>query len=152
MSTKISLRELNHENLESILSLDVTESQKAVYPRSNAHSIAEAQYPADDDPVWIRAIYADDVPVGFLMTSEVPDQGDYYLWRIMIDARYQSKGYALQAVEKLIQRIKNTPNGKLLITSHLKENDHAGRFFEKIGFSYTGEMLGESDRLMQMDV
>jgi diamine N-acetyltransferase len=152
MSTIISLRKISHENLECILVLDVAESQKGVYPRSNAQSIAQAHYPADDDPVWIRAIYADEVPVGFLMTSEAPDQGEYYLWRIMIDAKYQSKGYAVQAVDKLIQRIKGTPNGKRLITSHLKTNDHAGRFFQKIGFSYTGEMLGDSDRLMNMDL
>ena len=152
MSMNISLRGISHENLESILILDVTDSQKQVYPRSNAQSIAQGHYPADDDPVWIRAIYAGEVPVGFLMTSEAPDQGEYFLWRIMIDAKYQSKGYAAQAVRKLIQRIKDTPNGKSLITSHLKDNDRAGRFFEKLGFSYTGEMLGELDCLMKMDL
>jgi diamine N-acetyltransferase len=150
MNTNVSLREISHESLESILTLEVSEDQKALYPRSNAHSIAEAQYPADDDPVWIRAIYADENPVGFLMTSEAPDRGEYFLWRIMIDAKYQSKGYAAQAVEKLIQRIKATPNGSLLVTSHVEANDQAGRFFEKMGFAYTGETLGKSDRLMSM--
>ena len=152
MSQNVSLRTINHENLESILALEVSASQKAIYPRSNAYSIAEAHYPADDDPVWIRGIYAGDIPVGFLMTSEAPDVGEYFLWRLMIDARYQSKGYALQAVETLIQRIRDTPNGRLLITSHLRENDHAGRFFRKIGFSYTGETLGDSDRLMHLNI
>jgi diamine N-acetyltransferase len=152
MSTNISLQEINHENLESVLVLQVTESQKKHYPRSNAQSIAEGHYPADDDPVWIRAIYADGTPVGFLMTSEAPDQGEYFLWRIMIDAEYQSKGYAAQAVGQLIQRVKDTPNGKSLITSHLEENKLAGRFFENLGFSYTGEMLGELDCLMRLDL
>ena len=151
MSMNVSLRAIDHENLESILNLDVTESQKEVYPRSNAQSIAEGHYPADDDPVWIRAIYAGEAPVGFLMTSEVPDQGEYFLWRIMIDAQFQRKGYAAQAVEMLIGRIKDTPNGKSLITSHLQDNERAGRFFEKLGFSYTGEMLGEMDCLMEMN-
>ena len=147
----VSLREITSENLKSVLSLDVAENQKRNYPRSNAHSIAEGHYPADDDPVWIRAIYADETPVGFLMTSEAPDQGVYFLWRLMIDAQFQSKGYAGRGVEILVERIRATPNAKSLITSHLKDNDHAGRFFEKLGFSYTDEMLGELDRLMKMD-
>jgi diamine N-acetyltransferase len=151
MSANISLRELSHENLESVLILEVTEKQKAFYPRSNAESIAEGYYPADDDPVWMRVIYAGEIPVGFLMTSEAPPQGEYFLWRIMIDARYQSEGYAAQAVGHLIARIKGTPNGKSLVTSHVKGNEQAGRFFEKLGFSYTGEMLGDADCLMTMD-
>jgi diamine N-acetyltransferase len=151
MSTNISLQEISHENLESVLVLHVTESQKKHYPRSNAQSIAEGHYPTDDDPVWIRAIYADGTPVGLLMTSEAPDQGEYFLWRIMVDAKYQSKGYAAQAVQTLIQRIKDTPNGKSLITSHLKGNIVVGRLFENLGFSYTGEMFGEMDRLMRLD-
>ena len=86
------------------------------------------------------------------MTSEIPEQGEYYLWRIMIDAEYQEKGYAAQAVELLIKRIKETPNAKTLITSHLTENIQAGRFFESLGFLYTGGVLEETDRLMEMNM
>ena len=71
-SGAISLREITGENLRSIHALSVTEEQKKVYPRSNAYSMAEGHYPADDDPVWMRAIYAGETPVGFLMTSEAP--------------------------------------------------------------------------------
>lgn len=150
MSNGINFREINTENLEAVLTLEVTDNQKKYYTRSNAHSIAEGHYPPDDDPVWMRAIYAEDTPVGFIMMSEAPDQGEFYLWRIMIDAQYQSKGYAEQAIKLLVKRLQESPNAKTLITSHLKDNGHAGIFFEKQGFLYTGETLGESDRLMEM--
>ncbi len=146
----VSLRELNHANLAAVLALEVTPAQKAVYPRSNAETLAEGHYPADDDPVWIRAIYADEVPVGLLMTSEAPLQGEYFLWRLMVDAKYQSKGYALQAVRLLIERVAQSANGRTIITSHLAANAAAGRFFTGLGFAYTGDMLGESDRLMEL--
>lgn len=147
----ISLREITSKNIKAILALSVTEEQKRVYPRSNGYSIAEGHYPADDDPVWMRAIYTGETPVGFLMTSEAPDQGEYFLWRLMIDAKHQGKGYGFAAVELLIQRIKDSPNPKALVTSHLKNNDDAGVFYEKLGFTYTGEILYGFDHVMRID-
>jgi diamine N-acetyltransferase len=149
-SEPVSLREITSENLKPVLRLSVTEEQKKVYPRSNAYSIAEGHYPGDDDPVWIRAIYAGEEPVGFLMTSEVPERGEYFLWRLMIDANHQRKGYGFRAVELLIERIKNSPNPKVLMTSHLKGDGDAGAFYEKLGFVYTGEILNGCDHVMRI--
>ena len=147
----VSLHEITGKNIKAILGLQVTEEQKKVYPRSNGYSIAEGQYPVDDDPVWMRAIYAGEIPVGFLMTSEVPDQGEYFLWRLMIDAKHQGNGYGSRAVELLIERIKASGNAKVLITSHLKNDDDAGAFYQKLGFVYTGEILNGGDHLMRVD-
>ena len=150
-SKPVSLREITAENLKSVLRLSVSEEQKKVYPRSNAYSIAEAHYPGDDDPVWIQAIYAGEEPVGFLMTSEAPERGEYFLWRLMIDAKHQRKGYGRRAVELLIERIRNSPNPRFLMTSHLKGDGDAGAFYEKLGFVYTGEILGGCDHVMRID-
>ena len=147
----VSLREITAENLKAVLALSVTEEQKNVYPRSNAYSIAEGHYPPDDDPVWIRAIYAGEVPVGFLMTSEAPDQGVYFLWRLMVDASDQGKGYGFRAVEQLIKRIKESPNAKELLTSHLAHDGNAGVFYRKVGFEYTGEILEGIDHVMKIE-
>ena len=148
----VSLREITGRNIRAILALRVTEEQKRVYPRSNAYSIAEGHHPVDDDPVWMRAIYAGETPVGFLMTSEAPDQGEYFLWRLMIDAKHQRKGCGSRAVELLVERIKASGNAKGLLTSHLKNDNDAGVFYQKLGFDYTGEILNGSDHLMRMDV
>ena len=147
----VSLREITAQNLKSVLRLSVSQEQKKVYPRSNAYSIAEAHYPGDDDPVWIQAIYAGEEPVGLLMTSEAPERGEYFLWRLMIDAVHQRKGYGRRAVELLIARIENSPNPSFLMTSHLKGDGEAGVFYEKLGFAYTGEILGDNDHIMRID-
>lgn len=148
-SSQVSLQPITHTNLGAVLDLSVRDDQKSVYPRSNAYSIAEAHYPADDDPVWTRAIYADDTPVGFLMTSEAPEQGEYFLWRLMIDGEFQGKGYGTRAVELLIERIAKSLNPKVLITSHLPGDANAGAFYQNLGFAYTGELIGDDDRVMK---
>jgi len=147
----VSLREITSANLKTILALRVTDEQRKVYPRSNAYSIAEGHYPADDDPVWMRAIYAGDAPVGFLMTSEAPDRGEYFLWRLMIDADQQGNGYGSRAVKLLIERIEASPKAKFLMTSHLRGDGDAGTFYQNLGFRYTGEMLENQDHLMRID-
>jgi diamine N-acetyltransferase len=149
-SQQVSLRPVTSENLKAVLALSVTEQQQKVYPRSNAYSIAEAHYPPDDDPVWLRAVYAGEIPVGFIMTSEVPERGEYFLWRLMIDAKHQGKGYGARAVGLLQERIKSTPNGRVLVTSHLVGDGDAGAFYRKLGFEYTGETLDGRDRVMSM--
>jgi len=151
-SMSVSLREITSHNLMAVLGLKVTEEQRKVFPPSNARSIAEGHYPKDDDPVWIRAIYAGEVPVGFMMTSEAPEKGEYFLWRFMIDASHQGKGYGYRAIELLIRRIKASPNPKALLTSHLKGDVDAGPFYQKFDFEYTGEIIGDGDHVMKLDL
>ena len=146
----VSLREITPENIRAVLGLEVAPEQKSVYPRSNGYSIAEGHYPTDDDPVWMRVIYANETPVGFLMTSEARDRGEYFLWRLMVDAEHQGRGYGSGAVKLLIERIKATGNARMLLTSHLKGDGNASGFYEKLGFVYTGEVIGGIDYVMKI--
>ena len=38
------------------------------------------------------------------------------------------------------------------MTSHLKDDGDAGSFYQKLGFEYTGEILGGYDHVMKMKV
>ena len=144
-SKPVTLRAITCDNLHAVLELSVADHQLKAYPRSNAYSIAEAHYPADDDTVWLKAIYAGETPVGLILTSEAEDEGEYFLWRLMIDHRFQSRGYGRRAVELLVERILRTDNAKALTTSHLQVDANAGRFYERLGFEYTGRRIGAHD-------
>lgn len=150
-TSQVYFREITRHNIKAVLALDVSSRQKKVYPRSNAYSIAEGHFPADDDPVWMRAIYADQSPVGFIMTSEVPKDGIYFLWRIMIDQQHQGRGYGRRAVELLVERIHENGKPQYLLTSHLKGDADAGRFYQSLGFYYTGEIMDGADHIMRLD-
>ena len=86
------------------------------------------------------------------MTSEAQERGEYFLWRLMIDADHQGSGYGSRAVELLIDRIKASPKAKFLMTSHLKGDGDAGTFYRRLGFEYTGAMLDDRDHLMRIDI
>ena len=144
-SESVTLRTITCDNLHAVLELSVADHQLETYPRSNAYSIAEAHYPADDDAVWLKAIYAGETPVGLILTSEAEDKGEYFLWRLMVDHRFQNRGYGRRAVELLVERILRTDNAKALTTSHLQVDANAGRFYEQLGFEYTGKRIGAHD-------
>ena len=111
----ISLREITQETVNAILNLRVAKAQEQ-FVASNAVSIAQAHFSQE---AWFRAIYADETPVGFLMLSDQPDKGEYFLWRFMVDAQHQGKGYGNRALELLIDYVKTRPNAKELSLSHV---------------------------------
>ena len=135
----VSLREITRDTVNSILNLRVTKEQEQ-FVASNAVSIAQAHFSED---AWFRAIYANDTPVGFLMLSDQPDKGEYFLWRFMVDAQYQGKGYGRRALELLIEYVQTQPNAKELFLSHVPGTGSPEGFYRKLGFEHTGEKAGE---------
>ena len=115
------------------------------YVASNAVSIAEAHFHAE---AWFRAVYADETPVGFVMLHDEnlrpePRERDYYfLWRLMIDARYQRMGFGRRAVELLVAHVRTRPNANTLLTSCLPGEASAQGFYLKLGFTPTGREPG----------
>ncbi len=133
----VSLREITEETLRPILRLKVSPEQEK-YVTSNAVSIAQAYFQRDN--AWFRAICADETPVGFLMLDDRPNEASYFLWRFMIDARYQKFGFGKRAIELLIEHVKTRPNATTLGVSCVPDGEGSPcPFYEKLGFIYTGE-------------
>ncbi len=133
---EVSLREITKETVRAITRLKVSPEQER-FVASNAVSIAEAYF--SPDTAWFRAIYADDTPVGFLMLDDNAAAAQYFLWRFMIDARYQRKGIGQKALELLFEHVKTRPGASALSTSCVQGEGSPGPFYETMGFVYTGE-------------
>ncbi len=131
----VTLREITAETLRSILELKVGPDQDGLVA-PNAVSIAQAHF---SDHAWFRAIYADETPVGFVMLDDQPEKSEYYLWRYMIDARYQKLGFGRQALQLLIEHVKTRPNATELFLSYVPKESGPRGFYEKLGFVHTGE-------------
>ncbi|RIK27206.1 MAG: GNAT family N-acetyltransferase [Chloroflexi bacterium] len=131
----VTLREITKETLHSILRLSVAEHQKH-YVATNAVSIAQAYF--EREKAWFRAIYADETPVGFLMLYDDPVAAEYFLWRFMIDARYQGYGYGKRALKLLIDHVRSRPGARELGVSCVPGEGSPCPFYEKMGFQYTG--------------
>jgi diamine N-acetyltransferase len=133
--SEVTLREISEDTVRTICELSVRDDQKK-FVAPNAVSIAQAYF---SRYAWFRAIYADDTPVGFLMLEDQPEKAEYYLWRLMIDARFQGMGFGHQAMLILIDHVKTRPNATEFLTSVVQSEGGPQGFYEKLGFELTGE-------------
>jgi diamine N-acetyltransferase len=131
----VTLREVTKENLDAVCELKVLPEQ-ANNVADNAFSIAQAYFYSE---AWFRAIYANDTPVGFVMLSDNPIEGKYYLWRYMIDARYQGRGYGKAALEQVIGYVRTRPNATEMTLSYVPGEHSPQPFYQKLGFVDTGK-------------
>jgi len=133
--SQVTLREITKDTVWSICKLFVREDQTQ-FVEPNAISISEAYFSKE---AWFRAIYAEETPVGFAMLEEHPAKASYFLWRFMIDAKFQKFGFGRQAIELLIEHVKSKPNTTELLTSVVQTEGGPQGFYEKLGFELTGE-------------
>ena len=136
---KIELRPLDDSNKSDCLSLKVSEAQSE-YIAANESSLDAAKEHADVARPFI--IYADDVAVGFTMFAFEPDYEDpddrYWLWRFMIDEKYQGQGCGKEALKQIIAYFKE--NGATNIRLSTKEsNVNAIRLYRSFGFEPNGD-------------
>lgn len=131
----VSLREVTEETVREICRLSVGKGQDE-FVAPNAVSMAEAYFSPE---AWFRAIYAGDTPVGFLMLADDPEDSEYFLWRMMVDARYQGMGFGRRAMELLIEHVRTRPGAAELCTSVVQAEGGPQGFYERLGFRLTGE-------------
>ncbi len=136
---KVTLRKVTADNVRSICELAVKEEQNN-YVVPNALAIAEACFAKD---TWFRSIYMEETPVGFAVLEIQPEKARYFLWRLMIDARYQKLAIGRRAMELLIEYVKTRPNAIEFLTSVVPGDHNPQGFYESLGFELTGEWYNE---------
>lgn len=96
-------------------------------------------------------MYSEEILVEFLVFCTNPDQHDtYWIPAIMIDEKYQGKGYGKAAMEALIQFMSISRCIRIMI-GHRPDNQIGGKLYESLGFNKVSEEVidGEIIRLLQ---
>ncbi len=135
-SDVVELRELDEHAGRAVMRLRVAPAQlRFVAP--NDVSLAQA-FLTDD--VWVRGVFAGDLPVGFAMLSTRDRR--YYLWRFMIDHRFQGRGYGRRAMELIIDEVRAMPEADRLYLSYVPKPGGPEGFYKGLGFVETGTTHG----------
>lgn len=134
----VSLVEIDRHNYLSILDLSVSEAQRA-FVASNLYSLAQAYAQPECVPL---ALYAENKPVGFAMYCLDESDREYWIYRLMIDQRYQGRGYGREAMLLLIERIRCLldENHNRIFISFEPENEPAKSLYESLGFVPDGRV------------
>jgi diamine N-acetyltransferase len=125
MAANVELRKITQESVHAVLDLAVAPEQEQ-YVAPNARSIAEAHF---EPRAWFRAVYADDDPVGFVMVFRDPPK-DFYVWRFMIDADQQGKGYGRRALELLAEEARKDGTTEMRLS--YQPGEHPARLLRAV--------------------
>jgi diamine N-acetyltransferase len=144
----ISLRPIDHLNYRDAIALSVAPDQDK-FVASNRQSLADAYVWRDAAEPF--AVYADEEMVGFAMlfplAEDVPGYPvpagapirGYVLVRLMIDARFQSRGYGRDALAAIVELVRERGVDTIRL-SVVAENQQALEFYRRNGFAETGEI------------
>lgn len=134
---EITLRKIDENNYKDAIKLKVSEAQtKFVAP--NDRSLLQSAYEAPDRSIPY-GVYDGDTMVGFLLvTSDDESPDTYWVWRFMIGAEYQGKGYGKAGMNKIIQQTKAEGKYDYLRLSYVPQNEVAKKLYASVGFVEEG--------------
>jgi len=107
------------------------------------------------------SVHDGDQLVGFVMISDdIPAErlaadddlvGPYFLWRLLIDAAHQGRGYGRATIDAVVAYLRTKPNAEFLLTSCKAGPGSPQPFYLHYGFTKTGEVKWGED-LLRLDL
>lgn len=140
----IYLKDIDDNNWEQCIMLTTNKEGKHFiceeFVASNALSIAQSKIQKG----WIiKAIYDEDIMIGFTMYGFCYEHNFYEICRIMIDYKYQGKGYGKRALGKIIEEMKNFKDCNEVFLSFDPENQIGKKLYESFNFKSTGRIIDD---------
>nr|WP_163963397.1 GNAT family N-acetyltransferase [Oceanipulchritudo coccoides] len=147
MNSDLILEPVDRENWIECAELEV-EPDQAGHLASNLKTIAESAF---EPHYQLRAIKAENKIVGMLAYCpevDEPIQGLYWLFRIMIDKAYQSRGYGKRAIKLAVEEM--WKKGAIQIRTMCRpDNQIAQACYSSLGFSKAGT-LDDGDMVFEL--
>jgi diamine N-acetyltransferase len=136
----VKIVELNEDNWYECCQLEVSKEQSD-FIESNAISIAQTKFELTLKPY---GIYFEDRVVGFLMYNSVAEELDgHWIYRIMVDKKFQGKGIGKAAMEQIIAEMKKLPDVKKMVVGYHPDNTGAHQLYASLGFIDHGDRFGK---------
>jgi diamine N-acetyltransferase len=146
----ISLRPVDSSNYRECIELAVAPGQQG-FVASNVQSLADAYVWRDGAEPY--AVYSDDEMIGFALLFPLGDEEPggsipppdtvrgFILVRLMIDRRFQGRGFGRGALEAIVELIRSRglPTIRLSV---VQDNEQALEFYRRNGFAETGAIEG----------
>jgi len=75
--------------------------------------------------------------------------GPWFLWKVIIDRRYQGHGYGAEAVRQVAELVR-AEGATELLTSYVPEDGGPAGFYQRLGFVPTGELDGNGEVIVDL--
>lgn len=136
LNENVKLEILKEDNWLHICDLSVSVEQKDFFSIPNVYWIGISRY---EEHTELFAIKYHDEYVGIIGGGYDEDGTTGFINPLMVDEKYQKKGYAAAATNLMIKYLVDNLHVTKINISHRKVNAVAGQMYEKIGFHVFGE-------------
>jgi diamine N-acetyltransferase len=148
----VALRPITESNRAELEALRVSPRQER-FVSSVVDSLTEAaQYPDARPITW--GVYEGETPVGFVMIADEVGSPDYipqYLWKLLVDERYQGRGYGTATLDLIVAYFRSRPGVTVMWTSAGEGEGGPIPFYERYGFVRTGE-VHDDEVMLRLDL
>jgi diamine N-acetyltransferase len=158
----VELRDIvTEDDEEAVMGLRRGPGQERYLGRMMSHfedAIADAKacprmwsvHDADSGELVGFVMISDGIPQGVLDADD-DIVGPYFLWRLLIDQRFQGRGYGRATVDAVADYVRTRPDARSLFTSCKAGEGSPQPFYLKHGFTKTGEQKWGED-LLRLDL
>ncbi|SDH08648.1 diamine N-acetyltransferase [Lentzea fradiae] len=154
MNAQVRLVEVTDANRDAVVAVRVRSGQER-FVASVERSFLDAREHPEAEP-WYRAAYDGDEPVGFVMLSWnlTPGPGllgPYFLWRLLIGAPHQGRGYGTAILDQVVDLLR-ADGATELLTSCVPGDGSPQPFYLRYGFVPTGETDEDGEVVLRLDL
>ena len=137
----VLFKEISEENYSKVINLEINDFQKT-FVGGIVDAIGESKKHEGFFPL---VIYDDEIIIGFLMYNIYPEgttNDKYWIRVIIIDKKYQNRGYGKIAMKIIIDKIKKDKKHNKINLCVEKDNKIALSLYKKLGFIFDGRIIG----------
>jgi diamine N-acetyltransferase len=137
---RIRLKEIDAGNWHEALRLELNPGQEH-FVAANVYSLAEAYVKPEWPAYRPLGVYDGEQLVGFAVYACDPSSArNHYVQRLMIDRRFQGRGYGRAAMVELLGLIGENENCEEVTLTVAPDNSNARNLYRSLGFEDTGRM------------
>jgi diamine N-acetyltransferase len=147
----VSLWPITDANREAVEALTVTPDQGRFVSGVSESILEAAEEPDARALYW--AIYDEETPVGFVMIADEVGSPDYiahFLWKLLIDERYQRRDFGSATLDLIVEYFRNRGAGAMWTSVGDGEGSPV-TFYERYGFKRTGDFHGD-EILLRLEI
>ena len=149
---RVQLRDIvTEEDRRAVLALRRAPGQERYLGSMESHFEDAADEPDAKPRMW--SVHDDERLVGFVMISDGIEVlredlvGPYFLWRLLVDERFQGRGYGAATIDAVVEYLCVRPGADVLYTSCEHGEGSPQSFYLRYGFAPMGERKWGEDIL-----
>ena len=158
----VELRDIvTEDDVEAVMALRRAPGQERFLGSMISHFEDAVRYPEACPRMWSVHDQATGDLVGFMMISDnITEEviaadhdivGPYFLWRLLIDASQQGRGYGRAALDELVEYLSTRPGADVLYVSNVEGEGSPLPFYLGYGFEMT-DRVADGEQVLRLDI